>query len=74
MNDLIQWIAFAFALLGSFFTSLKTDRQRKIGFISYLVSNAGWFVAGYMMNSTPIMCQSVAFSVFSFLGYWNNRK
>jgi uncharacterized protein with PQ loop repeat len=74
MNDLIQWIAFTFALLGSLFTSLKTNRQRKIGFISYLVSNAGWFVAGYLINSIPIMTQSVAFSVFSFLGYWNNRK
>lgn len=74
MVTIIQWIAFGFALLGSFLVSQKTNFRRKIGFIGFLCSNATWLWAGYLMNSTPIMLQSVAFSIFSVLGYWNNRK
>jgi len=70
----LQWISLVFAVVGACFTALKTNYQRKIGFVCFFLSNAGWFAAGYKTDSTPLMLQSAVFSVFSFLGFWNNRK
>jgi len=70
----LQWISLGLAVIGACLTALKTNRQRKFGFICFLLSNMGWFAAGYKVESTPLMLQSVIFSVFSSLGLWNNRK
>jgi hypothetical protein len=72
----MDFVAVIFAVSGAFLTALKTNKQRFIGFIFYIVANLLWVTWAFAQDTVvwSIIGQNTIFIVPAAIGAWNNRK
>lgn len=72
--DLLQWPGMAFGLLGAPLVSGRSDRARRWGFVSWIVSNVCWIAWGVHTGGWGLVAMQAVFCATSFQGWWNNRS
>lgn len=72
----MDFVAVLFAVAGAFLTALKTNRQRFIGFIFYIIANVVWVSWSILQDEIiwSIVFQNTFFIIPAAIGAWNNRK
>lgn len=66
---ILELIAAALGMTGAILLALNGPRAG-LGFVAYLVSNAGWIAAAWMQSQWPLFTQQLVFAAVSVLGIW----
>lgn len=66
---LAELVGCGFGMLGALLISLKS-KWSGWGFVLYLVSNIGWIIYGFSIQSMGILIQQSYFTITSLVGVW----
>lgn len=73
MFDFMQWPASFFSILGSWFISNDSVRQRWWGFFLFLLANFCWIIWAIPASAWAVVLTQILYVVLSIRGMLNNR-
>ena len=72
--DLLQWPGATLGLIGALLVAMASPRNRRLGFILWLGSNACLITWACWSGAWPLAGMYVFYFATSVLGVWNNRR
>jgi hypothetical protein len=70
--DALQWPAMIVTIASAWLVASKSKRGRTVGFLTFLLSNALWFIWGWHDRAFALMFLQACLAVMNTRGLLNN--
>ncbi len=72
--DLVQWPAMVVSILAAWLVASSSQKRRKIGFWTFLLSNVLWVIWGYDAGAHALIGLQVGLAIMNIRGTQRNTS